>query len=208
MHKALNPKAISICTAPSLTWWRVFNRAYGAKGFNGTPNGNARFSPLRDAHSKIIPTMYAASTVKVALMETVLHDIPTPSEGFILTMPPPSKEEREIAGLTFTQPINLADFSTLGLRRLSLTRAKCIDSDKASYANTRSLAEWVHLHHPDIQGIRWTSKQDDSGYAIVLFGDRIKPACIVESVAAKSITEADIQDELIDLLDVLGAGIS
>lgn len=53
--------------------WRVYPRRYGVDGFNGTSLGNARFSPL-EAAGAIVPTLYAGSTLDVALMETVWHD--------------------------------------------------------------------------------------------------------------------------------------
>ena len=58
--------------------WRVYPGKYGVDGFNRTALGNARFSPL-DVSGKFVPTLYAGSTFDVALMETVWHDAPMPS---------------------------------------------------------------------------------------------------------------------------------
>jgi hypothetical protein len=207
MIKGLKPSAKSVIEALPALWWRIHPHQHGGKGFNKASLGNARFSPIQDKTGTIIPTLYAASTVKVALMETVLHDAPSPSEGFILGMPDKAQEVRELTGFNNLEPLKLADFSAIGLKRLGLTRTNVIDSDKTHYPETRLLAQWVHEHCQQAQGIQWTSRQDDRGLAVVLFGDRIKLAKLQVSHPGKSIADDDVMHELLDLLDGLGAGL-
>ena len=58
------------------TMHRVHDAAYAANLFNPSPTGNARFSPIRDEAGAVIPTLYAATTPRGALMETIFHDVP------------------------------------------------------------------------------------------------------------------------------------
>ncbi|MBL0394103.1 RES family NAD+ phosphorylase [Ramlibacter monticola] len=131
-------------------WWRVYPQRYGPTGFNDTPHGNARFSPLEHAGA-IVPVLYAGTTVGAALMETVLHDVPSPSIGFLLRLS--AKTEKRLGSFQPAGDLVLADLSALGLRRLGLDRADVIDSDKAQYPITRQLAQWIYTNRPDVQGI-------------------------------------------------------
>lgn len=203
----LKPEAISTVTvAPSL-WWRIYPQQHGALGFNANPGGNARFSPLLGSEGIVTPTLYAASTPQVALMETVLHDLPTPSNGYILTLPLASDETRHMACMVNVMPLILADFSALGLRRLGLTRTQVIDTHKPQYPQTRTLAQWVFTHCPQAQGIQWTSRQDDRGLAIVLFEPRLATNTLHVWQEGESITVEHLQSELYALLDALGVGL-
>ena len=207
MHEGLNPGAVSTVLIPTSTWWRVFHRSHGPLGFNGTEQGNSRFSPLRDSEGTIIPTLYCGSSTKVALMESVLHDVPSPSDRFIYFSPSHSEEEREIAGIQNAKTLLLADFSTVGLRRLGLTRGQVVDSGKPDYPATRMLAQWLYLNRPDVQGIRWTSRQLDLGQVIVLFEPRLAPDTISVQLPGESIALERWQDEILELVIALGGGL-
>jgi hypothetical protein len=56
--------------------YRVHDAIYAVDQFNPSPKGNARFSPILDPSGKVIPTLYAATTPRGALMESVFRDIP------------------------------------------------------------------------------------------------------------------------------------
>ena len=107
-------------------------------------------------------------------METVLHDVPWPSDGYILCMPPPDRELRRMACLVNVAPLQLADFTALGLRNLGLKKSRIIETDKTQYPYGRGVAQWLYTTRPDLQGIVWSSRQDDRGQAAVLFGSRLK----------------------------------
>jgi len=158
--------------------WRVYSQAFGAAGFNGTAKGYARFSPLKRADGTIVPTMYAGTTLDVALMEIVLRDVPTPSVGFQLMLPERATEQRRVTELVLDRPLRMVDFSAIGLRRIGLDRADVIDCDSSNYPATQTLGAWAHASTgatpaTTVHGIVWTSRQDDSGQAAVFFGDRL-----------------------------------
>jgi DNA-binding LacI/PurR family transcriptional regulator len=48
-----------------------------------------------------------------------------------------------------------------------------IDTESSEYEVTQCWAAAFHAQEPAVQGIRWTSRQDDSATAVLLFGDRI-----------------------------------
>jgi hypothetical protein len=139
-------------------------------------------------------------------METVLHDVPSPSAGFILTLDPRT-ESRRAAHLRTAVPLRLADFTALGLRRLGLHCRDVIDSDKSGYAATRQLAAWLYARRPDLQGIWWTSRQDDRAQALLLFGTRLPPSPLTLLAADQRFDQGPHLAALIGLLDRLGAGL-
>lgn len=207
MKVGLDPATVAVKEVRQSLLWRVYAKHFGALGYNGTGKGNARFSPIRDSAGMIVPTLYAGTSPAVALMETVLHDAPWPSGRFILTMPPPTEESRHMACLINVRTLQLADFSSLGLRRLGLRKSQVIESDKAHYPTSRDIAEWVYACRPDLQGIVWSSRQDDRGLAMVLFEPRLeaKAPCVWHE--GESIAGGVALNELVELLDLLGAGM-
>lgn len=207
MTVGLDPAAVAVREVGQSLLWRVYPGLFGAIGHNGTGKGNARFSPIRDSAGRIVPTLDAGTSPAVALMETVLHDAPWPSSGFILTLPPSTKELREMACLVNVEPLQLADFSSLNLRRLGLKKSQVIESDKTHYPASRDIAEWVYAHRPDLQGIVWSSRQDDRDLAMVLFQPRIQANALHVCNEGENIADGLALDELVDLLDLLGAGM-
>jgi hypothetical protein len=155
------------------TMHRVHESAYGADMFNPSADGNARFSPIHDPNGKIIPTLYAATSVEGALMETVFHDVPY--KGGLKTL---SKERRLgdklYSTLTFHADFQLIDLSKIALRKLGVKPEHLINTTKAHYPRTRQWAEALYAQYPAAQGLLWTSRQDDRSLAVVLFQTRVQ----------------------------------
>lgn len=201
----LDPAQVGRVQWEPRTLWRVYAQVHSPAGFNGSNRGNARFSPIEHAGA-IIPTMYVATTVQAALMETVLHDAPAPSAGFILTLDP-ATDPRRISRLQSTAPLTLADLSTVGLRRLGVSRSDVVDSDKTHYQVTRQLATWVYANCPDVQGLAWTSRQDDSAQALVLFEPRLAGGALAVVEQDADFFSGPHHAALIELVGRLGAGL-
>lgn len=71
------PSKIKLTTWGSgQTMYRVHELIYAADQFNPSSKGNARFSPIKDRAGNVIPTLYAATTPRGALMESVFRDVP------------------------------------------------------------------------------------------------------------------------------------
>lgn len=103
--------------------------------------------------------------------------------------------------------LRLADLSTLGLRRLGLSRAEVIDCCKAGYPLTRQLAAWIYTSCPRAQGIAWTSRLDDNGQAVVLFEPRLRAGSLKARTADESFMEEPHLGALVALVERLGAAL-
>lgn len=167
----LDPANLALLEWASVELWRIHQGRFGAVGFNDKDGYSSRFSPLHRPDGTIVPTLYGATSLDVALMETVFHDAPTPSAGFRLTL---SRSGETRRGATIrAMHLRLLDFTTVGLTKLGLYRSDVIDSMKPAYPQTRALAEWAHANSSAAHGIVWTSRRDDSGQSVILFGDRL-----------------------------------
>ena len=195
-------KNLGLVKMPAGTrWLRVHEKRYESTQFNPSPDGNARFSPIKNALGLIIPTLYAAEDDASALMETVLHDVPSPSAGFIYV--PPAVEDRQLATITNQVPLQLGNLTVMGLRRLGLLGAVVVDGDKPTYGETRDFGQALHAARGDIQGLIWDSRQTKKE-VIVLFEDRL-PADALACIGSTPITDRSVQSILYDLLEILGA---
>lgn len=153
---------------------RVHQESYGATGFNPTAS-DGRFRPvwMGPPTARVpVPTMYGAQDVETAIAEGLLRGVD------------PDKRARrrlfrhEVRGVAYSQLIpsrdlNLVRLNGPGLTRLGLTRADVIDSDKSSYPATAELAQKLHDLPTEPDGILWTSRQNDSAAAMILWGDRV-----------------------------------
>jgi hypothetical protein len=94
----------------------IYSPARGVVLFNDNDLGNARFSPIRDITSAIIPTLYAGTSIECALMETVFHDVPL---GVGPTNVDPAKLDPIVCSeIEIIEELLLIDFTSIGLRSL------------------------------------------------------------------------------------------
>jgi hypothetical protein len=184
-------------------FYRVHDAIHKGNGFNPSRKGNARFSPIRDSDGRIIPTLYAGTTLDCALMETIFHDVP-----FIAGFKPLSIKKMVGKVHTVFTPnvdLKLIDLSTIALRRLSVDRAHLIDTTKLHYLETRKWAERFYRQHGEMQGLRWTSRQDDSAQAVMLFGTRANSADLVVTGPSRPLLDGDLSSAaVIDLAIRIG----
>ncbi|MCJ8208017.1 RES family NAD+ phosphorylase [Pseudomonas sp. RGM2987] len=185
---------------------RVHQEKYRPDQFNPGVHGNARFSPIQDDQGRAIPTLYGGTTVECALMETVFHDVPH-TAGF------KSFDKGKLAGqmhssVQVSQPLQLVDLSSVPLRKLGITRKQLIDTEKDQYPATRKWAEAIHRQCPEVHGLSWVSRQDDSARAVVLFGDRIPDGALDPQGMSRSLTgNSNAFDTVLDLADRIGVVI-
>lgn len=153
---------------------RVHESVYLPAIFNPSDKGNARFSPIRDSHGNIIPTIYAATSLQGALMETVFHDVPY-RKG-LKTVFKTRLAGKVYSTVRFHAEFQLIDLNRVALRKMGVKPEHLITTTKAHYPETRLWAEALYVHYPHAQGLLWTSRQDDRSLAVVLFGTRVKPS--------------------------------
>jgi len=192
---------------PQQVLHRVHLQAYHATQFNPGHTGDARFSPIQNRQGQAIPTLYAADTFQAALMESVFHDVPHEA-GFKLF--DRRKLHRQVhSQLEIRANLVLADLTSKPLRKLGVTRRQLIDTEKDQYPNTRLWAQAVHAQHPDVQGLYWTSRQDDSARAVVLFGDRIADGSLQQAGESRNLLEDErAYGEVLKLAALIGVDIS
>jgi len=185
---------------------RVHHLDYGAVQFNPGLKGNARFSPIEDANGKPIPTLYGGSSFACAAMESVFHDVPFVA-GF------KAYDKGKLAGqghskFSASRDLLLADLGSKALRKLGVPRNRLIDTEKDQYPLTRQWAVAIHAGFPQVQGLCWISRQDDSARAVVLFGDRIADGALTPGAPTRSlVSDPAACGELLALAEQIGVDI-
>lgn len=194
-------------------WWRV-HRLSAATGrhapqtFNDSGLGNARFSPLHSA-AGLTPTLYAAATLHGALMETVLHDVPYPSQGHIHDLERDLQSDLHASQIELTAALQLVDLSKIGLQRLGLRVSELLESDADDYPRTCGWAQWLHAALPQAQGLYWMSSRHPEGAAMMLFGGRVAPGLLKPGpLPSRHLASPAVLAALLSLLDRLGCGVA
>lgn len=195
------------------SWWRV-HRFSGTTGrfapqaFNDSGQGNARFSPLR-GDGAVIPTLYAAGTLESALMETVLHDVPFPSQGHIHDLERDLQSDLHVSQVEIGESLQLVDLTKIGLQRMGLRVSELFETDADAYPHTRDWAQWIHATVSQAHGLYWMSARQPEGAAMMLFGDRV-PARVVRQgqTPPRHLGAPAVLSCLLSLLERLGCGVS
>ena len=203
------PGVLHITTA---TWkagvalHRIHLDVYAAEAFNPGVKGNARFSPIVDAAGKPIPTLYGGTSFNCAAMETVFHDVPF-APG-LKTFAKHKLEGQLHSVLAATAALTLADLRNVPLRKLGVERKQLIDTEKDTYGQTRKWAAAIHAQHAHIQGLCWTSRQDDSAMAVMLFGDRVGAGVLTRRDASRALLDdGPAYMDLLTLADMIGVRV-
>jgi hypothetical protein len=193
------------------TWYRVHrfdpvSGHYPPAGFNDTPNGNARFSPLIDpATNRVIPTLYAAQTQRGAIAEIVLHDVPTPSTGHLHDWEQDKASLLHLSEIVLAE-LNLVNLTTTGLRAAGLKVADFFGTEKPDYPRTRQWALHIWQQLPAAQGLYWMSVRDNTCPVVMLFGDRLPAGAVRDAANTQPI--AAFENQVMQLLDELGCGLA
>lgn len=156
---------------------RVYPRDRGSLNFNATAI-SGRFRPVMAADRAVVPTAYLAADDETALAEGVLRGVTA------LQSPLPRRLYRmQVEGLalchvTLTTDLRVARLHGPGLQRLGLLRAHVIDCEESVYPYTAKWAQalWGCPRRP--AGISWTSRQNDSAQAYMLWRNRVKNGSI------------------------------
>lgn len=186
---------------------RIHPSKYAADEFNPGPHGNSRFSPICNAAGEPIPTIYGGSTFECAAMETVYHDVPF-AAGF-KTIAKRKIRHHHHSQLVPSAEMVLANLSNKALRKIGIPRADLIDTEKDLYPQTRKWAEAIHAHCPDVQGLCWVSRQDDTAQAVMLFGDRLPSGCLTHTAPSVDLVVDDATySALVQLADDIGVKIT
>jgi len=149
---------------------RCHDSRFGATEFNPGV-GRGRFHPFRTAAGETVPTLYGAASLNGALSETVFHELPI--RGPFRTILRPGLKPMLVSTVVAVRELRLAQLHGFGLRRLGISRAELIESDPARHGETVRWAQALHACNDRIDGLVWVSRQYDTAFALVLFGDRV-----------------------------------
>jgi len=164
--------------------------------------GQTRFAPIKNASGKHVHTYYAASTIRCALMESVLHDVS-------LSAPQAFRMSRlhkfHLAKIKITSRLLAVSFHTPFLAALNLNRTQLIESLPAYYEDTSKWAEAAYVQKTDSAGIMYGSRRDDAGRCIMLFKDRLPdPAKPFDIISDEPLASSSLARQFVDLLGKLG----
>jgi hypothetical protein len=183
---------------------RIHGDIYRHDEFN-PGKGNARFSPIFDAKGLPIPTMYGGDGFECAAMETVFHDVPvTPG---LKTYDRIKLEAKLYSAISPDRDLILADLSNTALRKVGISRAQLIDTEKDRYPYTRRWAEAYHAQCLNIDGLCWVSRQDDRAFAVVLFGDRTRGVKFDLVRPSSDVATGTTYSSLLALADRIGVAL-
>lgn len=136
-------------------------------------------------------------------METNFHDVPF-APG-LKTYARHRLEGQVHSVLVPVAALTLADLRNVPLRKQGVERKQLIDTEKDSYEQTRKWAAAIHARHAHIQGLCWTSRQDDSAMAVMLFGDRIGTGVLRQREPPRALLdEGPAYMDLLTLADLIG----
>lgn len=200
-----NFKIIDIEVKEVSSWFHVYNRKpHGTQAHTfGEGWDDTRFASIKQSNGNWVHTYYAASTIRSALSESVLHDV---SCGGQFKMSKLDLLESHIVEIEFCTPLKVVSFHSAQLGLLNLTKAQLIDSHADAYSQTRLWAEAAFQQKVDAQGVAYTSKKNDTGRCVMLFEQRLipfhgltTPFKIVQDVAINS--SDPMRKELMALMD-------
>jgi hypothetical protein len=178
-----------------MTMHRVHETAYTVDQFNPSPKGNARFSPICGPKGNIIPTLYAATTPRGALMESVFRDVPYRAEFKYVDVK--RLEGRACSTVLLQSDLHLLDLSKVALRGIGIQPRQLIDTTKAHYPVTRRWAEQVYAADPQLQGFLWSSRQDDRALAVVLFGTRVPASALLDGKLSRPLIRSGVPEDFV-----------
>lgn len=202
------PRPFRTRSVAAADWFRIhpFDAAtglYGPTQFNHSKRSNARFSPLV-YRGKVVPTLYAAQTPRGAIAEILLHDVPTPSAGYLHDWEKDQSSNLHLSQISLSK-LQLVNLTSTGLRSAGLAVADLFESEKPDYPRTREWALHIWKTLPEAQGLQWMSVRDNSCAVAMLFEDRIATSDVQNAHNSQPVSH--FESEVMQLLDDLGAAM-
>jgi hypothetical protein len=160
---------------------RIYQRDFGPRGFNSTL-GYARFRPVLDPAGEVVPTAYAGADAETAFAEVLLRGVDALSRGTQPRLYLRDVLAKDLVTLVLTRDLPLARLHGPPLTRLGLTRAQIIDADPPDYPYTAEWAQAIYDCPTEVAGIAWTSRQNDSERAAILWQGPVDPEADLEQL--------------------------
>ena len=172
---------------------RIYNRGYGFAEFNPGKGMRTRFAPFYDVSGNVIPSLYATSTLRSAIHETIFHDIPANDKEKIIR-----RQDIHVqihAKFRVKRTLNLVGLRNPPLNKWGIKQTQLIGSDAELYHKTALWAAAIYNDFPQADGLIWTSRQCDPDDAILFFGGRVKGDDF-ELISSRSGDDATFLDDV------------
>ena len=153
---------------------RVHRRDYGFAEFNKGKGDATRFAPFYDSSGKLVPSLYATSTLQAAIHETIFHDIRADTEKTNKTIPEEKVHDKMHSELRTMRAIKLVELRNPLLNNWGIEQVELIGSPSELYHKTVLWVAAIYNNFPEAEGLIWTSRQCDPNDAILFFGGRVK----------------------------------
>lgn len=185
---------------------RIYSGDYSGNAFNPSAKVRNRFSPFWH-RGGVVPVLYAASSRRVAIYETLFHDAHV--KGARRKALPVKSLER-FCGSFFTQrDLTLARLHAPDLAKFGLTMDQLTATNSVYYPQTARWAEALHGNFRGLHGLEWTSYRGAPGVAYVLFGDRVAPVDLLpcgNEVMMR--TDVHAYEEVLECANAVGVRVS
>jgi hypothetical protein len=165
----------------TISYFRIIPRDCHPLWFNpntttdpADPLNGGRFHPFDSAAGGRVPTFYAASSLKAAISESLLHDLPLTPTAHPLVLSLAKAAQYQYSVLRARRVLRLTDLTRLGSDRVRIPNELISWSRREDYPKSRSAAQLLHTKYPGAQGIRWTSRRYPPADCLLLFGDRAR----------------------------------
>jgi hypothetical protein len=149
---------------------RVCTAAHQPNAFNPSASPG-RFRPFYSGGVQPVPTMYGANNISGVLGETAFHDVP--AEHGDWSIPRASLYARLRTVLIPQRALQLIDLTGWAHKALKIDGRALVEAEPDDYPLTALWAERFHAAPEAPDGLYWRSRQYDSSFALLLFGDRV-----------------------------------
>ena len=165
----VNPQYIDLPSGTVLH--RVHKSTFSTSEFNPGRGSPTRFASFADDTGTTVPSLYAASTVRAAIHETISCDIPASAR--LRTVLKQNVLIRTHSEIKTVRRLKLVELRDVTLGNSGISRRELISSSSALYHQTVKWAHAIHRDVSDAEGLVWTSNQCDPDNADLSFGDRV-----------------------------------
>lgn len=194
----------NLITLPAgTTLHRVHAAQFDGTAFNPCLGRPTRFAPIADRTGGCVASLYAGSTLRAAIFETIFHDIP--AKAPLRTVPKHEVTSRRHSILRTEAVLTLVELRAPDLAKWGLEHQELISAPADQYERTAPWAEAIHHQFAGVEGLVWTSNRCDPDSAYLFFGDRIG----AEAFTVLSVREGGSEGFLADVREAgLRAGIA
>ena len=147
---------------------------------------------------RVVPTLYAATTLGGALAETILRDVPL--DGSDRAVMRGHLAQYRYSSLVPSRPLRLAVLHDPHVRRLRISGNEIGACPPSCYPWTADWAQAIH-DDTDADGLIWVPRNDNTARAVMLFGSRVRAGALTTEVDAQPLGAGVGLREVLRLLE-------